>query len=63
MTVIDKILTRYESELDETWLGDVLEVTWAHMERARKEREERAAEDSLARMNQRKGTVFRKPIV
>ena len=24
MTVIDKILTRYESELDETWLGDAL---------------------------------------
>ena len=24
MTVIDKILTWYESELDETWLGDAL---------------------------------------
>ena len=66
-TVIGAFLSAMETpfgdgRLEETWLHDILSVTWARMERARKECEERA-KDSLARMNQRKGTVLHKPIV
>jgi len=59
MNAIDKFLTSdFGLILEGSWLCDVLQVTWAHMERARVEREEKQAQDLVARMNQKHSLVY-----